>query len=255
MLVQDIQQVTNKSAHYRVYDALKRATLSGFFRPGEQVTIRGLAQQLNIGEMPVREAVKRLVAERALEASPDRKFRVPVLDKSEIREILDLRIMLEGLAAEQAATKITDKQIERIKEVHAESQLAVDELDASGILKANTRFHFLIYQACENDTLLPIIESLWMRHYPTLSVYLPQLMAELSLEARSKVYTLAQHGHAVILEALENRDPKRAKKSLQADLRDFSKAADHIGDAIAREKKERPTAADYIGFSDEDEIF
>jgi DNA-binding GntR family transcriptional regulator len=71
---------------------LKQAVLAGAFKPGEIVTLRGLAKRLTIGDTPVREAVKRLIAEGAFEALPNRSARVPLLDRREIQQILDLRL-------------------------------------------------------------------------------------------------------------------------------------------------------------------
>src|ERR1700736_2935673 len=78
----------------RAYTSLKQAVLSGGFKPGEVVTLRALANRLAIGDTPVREAVKRLISEGAFEGLPNRSARVPLLDRREIQQILDLRSTL-----------------------------------------------------------------------------------------------------------------------------------------------------------------
>src|ERR1700678_207839 len=99
----------------RAYTSLKQAVLAGAFKPGEGVTLRAIAQRLVIGDTPVREAVKRLISEGAFEALPNRSARVPLLDRREIQQILDLRIILESHAAALAAQNITLHQIERLR--------------------------------------------------------------------------------------------------------------------------------------------
>src|SRR5208337_4822265 len=118
----------------RAYASLKRAVLAGAFKPGEVVTLRALAKRLAIGDTPAREAVKRLISEGAFEALPNRSARVPLLDRREIQQILDLRIMLESNAAGLAAQNITLHQIEQLRSYHAAmgTAVAVDDSQAYG---------------------------------------------------------------------------------------------------------------------------
>src|ERR1700694_4844638 len=109
----------------RAYVSLKQALLSGGFKPGEAVTLRALTKRLAIGDTPVREAVKRLVSEGAFEGLPNRSARVPLLDRREIQQILELRIMLESNAAALAAQNITLHQIEQLREIHKAMGTAV----------------------------------------------------------------------------------------------------------------------------------
>ena len=182
MTAKAFQQVETKSAHFQVYEILKRAILAGYFRPGEQVTIRGLAAQMGTSEMPVREAIKRLVAQKAIEATSNRQFRIPVLTSQQIMDVLELRLLLEGLATEQAATNLTAEQLERIEGIHDEMGAAIKAHDAQGMLEANIRFHFYIYDRCTNQSLPALIESLWLQYSPTLTEYTPRIINHLSKE-------------------------------------------------------------------------
>ncbi|WP_163521163.1 GntR family transcriptional regulator, partial [Klebsiella michiganensis] len=74
-----------------------------------------LADALGVSPMPVRDAVRRLIAERALEALPNRTIAVPNLDAERIGEIYKMRISLEGLAAEEAAAKINAKTLGELR--------------------------------------------------------------------------------------------------------------------------------------------
>ena len=73
--------------------------MAGRFQPGQTVTLRGLARSLGTSPMPVREALRRLIAERALDLGPNRSARVPVVTSAKYAEICEVRIALEGLAA------------------------------------------------------------------------------------------------------------------------------------------------------------
>src|SRR3984957_11912020 len=129
-------KVAGETDNSRAYLALKEAVLAGPFRPGEVVTLRALATRLAIGDTPVREAVKRLISEGAFEGLPNRSARVPLLDRREIQQILDLRILLESNSAALAAQNITLHQIEQLRALHKAmgTAVATDDSEAYGQL-------------------------------------------------------------------------------------------------------------------------
>src|SRR5882757_2350429 len=135
-----------EAAHIRAYGVLKEAVLAGNFRPGEVVTLRSLAKQLSIGEMPVREALRRLTSEGAFESLPNRSARVPVLTRRQIEQILELRQQLEGKAAALAARNITLVQIEHLRALQDGIEQSIEKGDSRTHTALNMAFHFEIYR-------------------------------------------------------------------------------------------------------------
>ncbi|MDJ0823614.1 MAG: GntR family transcriptional regulator, partial [Paracoccaceae bacterium] len=90
-------------AHETVYRRLRDMVLFGDLAPGQAVTIQGLVEGLGAGMTPVREALRRLTAEGALEALGNRRIAVPVLDTHAVAELTQARIALEPLLARRAA--------------------------------------------------------------------------------------------------------------------------------------------------------
>ena len=82
------------------YLHLRELLMSGRVGPGERLSLRSLAGALGVSMMPVREAVTRLVADRALEVTPNRAVRVPVMTATQFREMAAIRVEIEGFAAE-----------------------------------------------------------------------------------------------------------------------------------------------------------
>ena len=74
--------------------------------------------------MPVREALRHLVAERALDLGPNRTARVPIVASAKYAEVCEVRIALEGLAAEKAARLIPDSEVDRISGLCARAKAA-----------------------------------------------------------------------------------------------------------------------------------
>jgi DNA-binding GntR family transcriptional regulator len=84
----------------RAYAQLREALMGGAFSPGQKITIRTIAAALGVSPTPARDALGRLVAERALESGPNRTVFVPRLTVPRLREIYRLRFALEVMAAE-----------------------------------------------------------------------------------------------------------------------------------------------------------
>ncbi len=204
---------TAETDNSRAYASLKQAVLAGTFKPGEIVTLRSLAKLLAIGDTPVREAIKRLISEGAFEALPNRSARVPLLDRREIQQILDLRILLESNAAALAAQNITLHQIERLRGMHESMGAAVGADDSQAYGELNRAFHFEIYRIADHRMLAHLIEALWLRMAPFVS-RTRSLIASDPVEA----WRVACGHHEALLVALQSRDAEAARAALRADL-------------------------------------
>src|SRR5215475_3864755 len=150
-----------RAGNARAYEQLKQAVLSGRFRPGEVVTLRSVMKLLGAQEMAAREAVKRLISEGGFNALPNRSARAPVLDRKEVKQLCELRIMLESEAAAAAAAYITLHQIEALRVMHQQMAACVVSGDLEQYKCLNMAFHFEIYRIADNPPLANLIESLW----------------------------------------------------------------------------------------------
>ena len=209
----DARNEPGETDNARAYAALKRMVLAGGFQPGEIVTLRALAQRLDIGDTPVREAIKRLISEGAFEALPNRSARVPVLNRREVRQVLDLRIELEGRAAALAAENITLLQIEKLRIAHRGMGRAVAQNDHERYGELNMALHFELYRIADNKTLATLIEALWLRMAPLVTR--TRTLIEHQGEA---AWEIACGHHEALLSALQLRDAQGARAALRSDL-------------------------------------
>jgi DNA-binding GntR family transcriptional regulator len=210
--------VPAEAAHSRAYAVLKEAVLAGNFRPGEVVTLRSLAKQLSVGEMPVREALRRLTSEGAFEALPNRSARVPKLSRRHVEQILELRQYLEGRAAGLAARNITLVQIEQLRALQNGIEKSIEKGDSRTHTALNMAFHFEIYRIADNPVLIPLIQMLWLRMAP-LAVNTVPLLA-------SKPATFRKVGgehHERLLAAFQARDPVGAEDAMHRELLGLTK--------------------------------
>ncbi|BBK41868.1 GntR family transcriptional regulator [Allostella vacuolata] len=199
-----VERETLQEAAYR---QIRAVLMSGGLAAGEKVTIRGLAGDLGMSWTPIREAVRRLAAEGALEVSPNRWIRVPNLSADELGELKTIRLMLEGHAAEQAALGATPAFLAEQWRLEADIVAWRGRGDVKGMITRINRWHFSIYRAAGMPHLVRMIEGLWLRTAPHTHALFP------AFAARDR----GRH-RQVTLEALERHDGAAARRSMEKDI-------------------------------------
>jgi len=196
------------SLQQQIFDNLRDAIMSGVFRPGQVLSSRGLAEELGVSAMPVREALTRLTTEGALETTSSRTLRLRVLRPEDFDEITAIRIEIEGMAAERAAAEMTPKDIFEIKRLNDDLTAAAESGDADWYLKANAAFHAAIYKVCGWPLLLGMIERLWLMVGPSIRASVPD---------RAHMAT-SQGFHDQIMAALDARDGVAVRRAIVDDI-------------------------------------
>jgi DNA-binding GntR family transcriptional regulator len=197
-----------------VYRRIKDLILDGNLAPGELVTIQGLAEAFEVSAMPVREALTRLTAEKALTVIAGRSVGIPNLDAARLRDMTRVRLPIETTAARWAAESMTQESLARIESLYEEMSRAAAERDRHTYIRANRDFHFEIYRSAGSDTLLGIVEGLWLQVSPYFHVL-----------HWSHNYVISNEQHRLILLALKARDGDAAAAALH---RDISAAAEML---------------------------
>ncbi|MCR9221133.1 MAG: GntR family transcriptional regulator [Alphaproteobacteria bacterium] len=198
----------------RTYRRLRDEIMTGRFRPGRSVTIRGLADELQVGLMPVREALRRLVAEHALTLKPNRRVEVPAMTAESFEELTEARVALETLAARRAYAAAAARGeagalADRLEAIDLAQDRAIETGDWEAYLKENLAFHFALYRAAESRVTTPLIESLWLQIGPFLY---------LTRESLGVTYNEDRHKEAVA--AIRAGDPDALARAIEQDIRD-----------------------------------
>ena len=190
------------------YWRLHHELMTGSLLPEQVLTVRGVAERYGVSLTPVREAIQRLVAERALTIENARTIRVPRLDVETYRETLKIRLELEPMAAREAAARMPDAEMDRLDAVVAAHHQAILAGQAQLTLAANTDFHMSIYRASGQPVLTGIIESLWLRIGPTLNLLFPTYCGSLT----------GVEMHHLAMDALRRRDGDALARAIRDDL-------------------------------------
>lgn len=207
-----MRKVSTIPVHIKVYQQLKHAIMTGQFEPGEAVTIRDLANQLGVSNTPVREALKRLIAEHALESLPNRSVRVPKLSRGLVKDLIQARILVEGEAALLSAQNATGKLAQKLERIKAEEIELTRNGDTVKLKQNNQRFHFELYKACENPIILEMIPPLWMRY---ASIFNVQRLLD-GCDVKRGCYS----GHDRVINALKEGNASAVQEAIVRDISD-----------------------------------
>lgn len=191
------------------YQRLRTAIMTGVLAPETTLTFRGLSEALDCSPTPVREAVRRLSTENAIEVLGNRRMRIPAMTPAKFEEIVNLRIALESHAGSRAMPYISEAYIDEIAAVDAALDVTMARGDSSGLTIQNHEFHRLIYTANPHQVTMPAIESIWLQ----LGPFQHQVTSE-SLE----YYVVDRHKE--IIAALRARDAVALSVAIEADIRD-----------------------------------
>jgi DNA-binding GntR family transcriptional regulator len=157
--------------------------------------------------MPVREALQRLTAEKALTVVSGRSVGIPELEATRLRDLCRVRLEIETLATRWAVGHLGEPAIKRLERLVATMAKAVADGNPHHYVRANHEFHFELYRASGSETLLDIIEGLWLQ----VSPYFHLLHG-------SGNYAAANHQHEKLLAALKQSDPEAAAQCIRADI-------------------------------------
>jgi DNA-binding GntR family transcriptional regulator len=158
------------SLREQVYDDLRYRLITGRIAPGVGISTRGLAQEMGVSQMPVRDALSRIAAEGAVEIRSKRAVMVPRMTPARFEEIMRLRRLLEPMTAGAAVRNITPDLLRQIRLADEAIDAALDGGDVRAYMESNHRFHSLIYAAAGLPLALRMIESLWMQFGPFMRV-------------------------------------------------------------------------------------
>ncbi len=194
--------------HEAIYLRIREMILFGVLVPGQPVTIQGLVEVLDAGTTPVREAIRRLTAEGALEAKGNRRITVPELSLTQVEELYFARLSIEPKLVQIAVPRANEELTKRLREIDNHLNAAISEGDIEGYLKYNYRFHFALYEAAGAGILLALAQSLWLRAGPSLRGVLGRY-----------ANTIQPDQHDITIRALENHDAATACRAIEDDIR------------------------------------
>ena len=202
----------------KIYKELRRSIIMGHRTPGDRLDVDDLAQRYETSVTPVRDALQMLNQEGLVAIKPRSGFFVNRITLKELRDMLDMRKILELASIERTVLRITEEQINQLKKVHA-GYTGDDDESYDRYTDENRRFHYLLAEASGNHELAL-----------TLGKLLDRLARFMVLRHAGKSMIVS---HTRITDALEANDLERAREAL---LDEIDATHDLVLDGVMQEE-------------------
>ena len=189
----------------KVYRVLKEAIIKGFLEPGTKLLENKIAEEMHVSRTPVREAMQKLVAEGFVKTTPNQTMVVTEVSPEDAKEVLQIRGVLEGLAARVTAKKINGQEVDELEKIIAQMSLYITKKDLLSYCKVDDEFHDIILSICGNKRIIQIRDNL------SSFIYRFRIKS-LSVPGRLKC---SFEEHRKIMESLKKHNSEEADKLSQ----------------------------------------
>lgn len=214
------QRQVDETSKSLIYKIMRRSIIMGHRESGERLNVETMAQEYNTSVTPVRDALQMLSHEGLVVIKPRSGYFVTSITLKQLRDLLDVRRILELSAVERAALRISEEQIHELQIVHAGYTGDGDE-SYDRYTDENRRFHHLLAKAGGNNELADLIARL----HDQLARFMVMRRAGKTMEVT----------HKRIVEALDAHDAETARQAL---LDDIDRAHEAILDNVMEEDSE-----------------
>ena len=189
----------------KVFHSIREDILNGKYQANEELKEKNIGDDLGVSRTPVREALRQLELEG--------------VTLQDVKDIYEIRTLLEGLCARWAAERITQEQLEELEEIVFLSDFHYSKENWDQILELDNRFHEMVYEACASKELTRVLRD--YHHYL-------QRIRRITLEEKARAHASINE-HRAIAEALKARDARTAEECARLHIRNTISNMDKIG--------------------------
>jgi DNA-binding GntR family transcriptional regulator len=200
------------------------AILNGAYEAGDRIVESALAQELGVSQAPVREAMRELVVMGFLETEPYKGTSVRVFTAQELHEVYTVRAALESLAGREAATRVTDDDLEVLRIILDDMLEAARCDDVHLMVQHNNLFHNTILEISGNTLLYKLYQTLEFARWTIFS----------TTRSGLGLVFLAER-HETLLDALATRDPDIAADAMRNHIEELGSPLESMHDGTAKE--------------------
>ncbi len=170
-----------------VFNTLRQAILTGELKPGERLMEIHLANKLGVSRTPIREAIRKLELEGLVIMIPRRGAEVAQITEKSLKDVLEVRRAMDALCVELACDRITDEELENLRQACDNFEAAVKTKDAKKIAQADVALHDIILQATGNQRLIQLVNNLSEQMYRYRFEYIKDFSQHENLIAEHRI--------------------------------------------------------------------
>ena len=209
----------HSSLSAKVFHSIREDILNGKYQANEELKEKNIGEELGVSRTPVREALRQLELEGLVHIIPNKGAFVENVTLKDIKDIYEIRTLLEGLCARWAAENITKEQLEELEETVFLSDFHYSKENWDQILVLDIRFHEIVYEACGSKELTRVLRD--YHHYL-------QRIRRITLEQKERARASTDE-HRAIAEALKARDAATAEECAKLHIKNTISNMDKIG--------------------------
>ena len=203
----------------RVFHTIREDILNGKYQANEELKEKSIGEEMGVSRTPVREALRQLELEGLVHIIPNKGAFVENVTLKDIKDIYEIRSLLEGLCARWAANNITKEQLEELEETVFLSDFHFSKENWDQMVELDNRFHEIVYEACGRKELTRVLRD--YHHYL-------QRIRKITLEQKTRARA-SMDEHCKIAEALKARDAAEAERCASIHIRNTISNMDKIG--------------------------
>jgi DNA-binding GntR family transcriptional regulator len=210
----------------RAYELLRAAIVGGRLQPNQRLVEADLTEMLGVSRSAVRTALVRLAQEGLVDHERNRGAKVRFVDEHEAAEILESRMVLEGLAARSAASNVSEQQVAELRALLEEMRSRLDDGDLLGASELNATLHARLLEIGGHRTVSRLVA--------TLNSQLVRFQYKTILVPGRAEQSLAEH--RAIVDAVAAGDPDAAEQAVR----------EHLAHVVEAMRARRPPAASVV---------
>ena len=191
-----------------VFKTLRQGILTGELKPGERLMEIHLANKLGVSRTPIREAIRKLELEGLVTMIPRRGAEVAQITEKSMKDVLEVRKVLDNLSVELACERITEEEKEKLQNACVDFEDAVKTGDFSMIAKTDVAFHDIIVVATRNIRLSQMVNNLAEQMYRYRFEYIKD----------SSQHSRLVQEHEEICQGIINGDKEKALVAIEAHI-------------------------------------
>lgn len=199
----------------RVEDALRNAITTGIYQPGERLVERELCEDLGVSRASVREALRKLEAEKLVIIVPHRGPMVATISLEDARQLYELRSLLEGFAASGFVRRASEEEIADCEAAAVDLRFAAERHDQNGVLQAKAKLYDTILGNCGNTHVRETLRGLHSR--------INLLRATSLMDAERLPKSLAEIDS--LIQAIKDREAEKAAEISRLHVENASQVA------------------------------
>ncbi|MDP1953280.1 MAG: GntR family transcriptional regulator [Polaromonas sp.] len=206
--------LSDLSQNEQAYAQLKQALITLAYKPGDYLSTASLMNQLEMGRTPINHALHRLSTEGLVQIIPRKGLIVSPLSINDALELVDVRMANEALCMRLAAERITKGEIQQLKSLARDFDVAASRRHITEVMNLDCQFHDLIAVAARNHILAEILKVLHARsqRFWAISLAMEDHLSEVQIE------------HQAIIKALSEGDAQASVAAVEDHVLSFQRA-------------------------------